>query len=187
MPKLRSKKFAITVFLLLILVAGVIILHTRSVHKAQHTSGTIPNSKKTVTSGAKVGNSKKSQKTSASSASSSTKTQGPAVTSSAGSASLIAPFGTFVSNHKPGQSGSPTSEQSVCNTTPGATCDIQFTNSAGVTKSLGAEVAGSSGTAFWSWDIKGGTLAPGSWKITAVVKLNGQTSTTSDPTPLEVQ
>lgn len=180
----NNKRFRwVLVALVIVLLAGglAVALHVRSVHKAQQISGTVPTSKKSASSKSKA-NSKSSSSGSADS--SNPKLPGSPVSTSA---VLAAPFGTFVSNHRPGQNGSPTAEQSVCNTTPGATCDIQFTNASGITKSLGAEVADSNGTAYWSWDINGGTLAPGSWQITAVVKLNGQTKTTPDPTSLEVQ
>jgi hypothetical protein len=188
MAKLRNSKrfhWVLVALILVLLVGGAAVaLHVRSVHNAQKASGPIPTSKKI---GSTANSKDKSQQatTNQTNASSDNPKQpgSPVSTSSV----LAAPFGTFVSNHKPGQDGSPSTEQSVCNTTPGATCDIQFTNAAGVTKSLGAEVADSNGTAYWSWNINGGTLAPGSWQITAVAKSNGQTKTTPDPTPLEVQ
>lgn len=184
LSKLSSKRITIPVLVVVIIFGGVAVLHMRSVHKAQHTSGVIPNSKKDASaSKSKTKNATGSQN---SGSSPSDKTQASGSPTGTTSSTLIAPFGTFISNHKPGQNGSPTSEQSVCNTTPGATCDIQFVNGS-VSKSLGAQVANSNGTAYWSWDINGGTLAPGSWRVTAVVKLNGQTKTTSDPTLLEVR
>ena len=102
------------------------------------------------------------------------------------SAPIIAPSGTFVSNHSPGQNGSSTSEQSVCNTTPGATCNIQFTKD-GVTKKLEAQVADTNGVAYWTWDVKDAGFSAGSWKVSAVAMLNGQTKTADDVIPLEVQ
>ncbi len=183
--RLGSKKTIIAAVVLVLVVGAGVILHTHSVHKAQSTSGTIPNSKKGSSSS--NANDKKTASDQTDSSSAPNKTQeASSPASSDASGTLIAPFGTFVSNHKPGQSGSPTSEQSVCNTTPGASCDIQFT-SGGIMKSLGSQTANSNGATYWSWDIKGGTLAPGTWKVTAVVKLNGQTKTTADPMSLEVQ
>jgi cytoskeletal protein RodZ len=93
---------------------------------------------------------------------------------------------TFVSNHKPGQNGSPTSEQSVCNTTPGASCHIQFTKGS-LVKSLDTKVADSNGVAVWSWDVKDAGFSSGSWQISAIANLSGQTKTATDPTPLEIQ
>ena len=189
MHKLRnSKPFRriLTVLVVVLIAAGLAgIWHVRNVHKAQHVSGTIPTSKKSKGS---TSSSTKSQKTTSSAtsptvAANTDKSANPSTSLTV----LETPFGSFVSNHMPGQNGSPTTEQSVCNTTPGASCDIQFTNGNAVNKSLGATTADSNGTAYWSWNINGGTLAPGSWHITAVVKLNGQTKTATDPTPLEVQ
>lgn len=191
MLKVRSnKRFRVAIIALgvVVIAAGIVTaLHINSVHSAQKKSGTIPTSKKSSssTSNKKATTQKGNQSaaTDNNPGSSNPKLPGSAVSTSA---VLAMPFGTFISNHRPGQNGSPTSEQSTCNTTPGATCDIQFT-SGGVTKSLGAQITDSNGTAYWSWDINGGTLAPGTWQITAVAKLNGQTKTATDPTPLEVQ
>jgi len=104
----------------------------------------------------------------------------------AGSTILIEPSGTFVSNHRPGQNGSPTGEQSVCNTTPGATCYIQFIKE-GVTKKLDAQTADPSGATYWTWDVKQAGFSAGSWQITAIASLNGQTKTANDALTLEVQ
>jgi hypothetical protein len=98
---------------------------------------------------------------------------------------LKTPFGQFVSNHNPGSNGSPTTENSVCNTTPGASCYIKFVNGSTVTK-LPSKTANSDGFASWNWDIKDAKLTKGSWIITAVAMLNGQTKTADDPLPLEI-
>jgi cytoskeletal protein RodZ len=97
----------------------------------------------------------------------------------------LTPFGNFVSNHHPGGSA-PTTEASTCNTTPGATCYIEFTNGNTV-KKLDAETANANGAAIWYWDIKTAGLDSGSWTITAVATLNGQTKTANDSQPLAVQ
>jgi hypothetical protein len=99
---------------------------------------------------------------------------------------LAQPYGTFVSNHTPGQHGSDGSELSTCITTSGATCYIQFTNtSSNVTTKLSPQVTGSDGSTSWSWNVS--TLSGGSWKITAVATLNGQTQTANDGDTLVVQ
>ncbi len=101
---------------------------------------------------------------------------------------LVQPFGTFVSNHRPGQDGSNNDEQSACNTTPGAKCYIQFTNlSSNVTTKLPAQTVGSDGSTIWSWNVSNAGLTSGSWRITAVASLNGQTKSATDTTNLEVQ
>lgn len=114
-----------------------------------------------------------------------TKSASNAVSGSAG-LSLIAPWGSFVSNHHPGQGGAPTTESSVCNTTPGASCYIKFTNGESV-QTLAAKLTDSNGSVIWNWDVSNAGLASGSWKITAVATLNGQTKTTDDPQNLEIQ
>lgn len=100
---------------------------------------------------------------------------------------LQKPFGNFVSNYSPNLSGRPhpNSEVSVCNTTPGAKCDIQFTSN-GVTKNLGAMTTDSSGAAYWSWTLQGIGLYKGSWTVTAVASLGSLTQTTTSSATLEV-
>lgn len=103
------------------------------------------------------------------------------------SATLLAPTGSFVSNHRPSLSsnGSPSSEQSVCNTTPGATCEIQFTK--GIeTKKLSAQTADSNGSTYWNWDVNSAGITEGKWQITAYATLNGKTLSTVDAMALEV-
>lgn len=101
---------------------------------------------------------------------------------------LGVPTGTFVSNHQPSLSGSPSSkqEQSTCNTSPGATCDIEFSKN-GITKALGAKTADSSGAVYWTWNIQDSGLTAGPWKITAKASLNGQTKTAEDSLELNIQ
>lgn len=104
----------------------------------------------------------------------------------ANNAPLIKPYGSFVSNHQPGQHGSPLEEASVCNTSPGASCTITFTKG-GVTKSLTAKTADSSGAVYWqSWTPQSVGLTAGNWTVTAVATAGQQTQSTQDPTPLEV-
>ena len=103
-----------------------------------------------------------------------------------GSTILTEPYGTFVSNHHPGQDGSPTAEQSVCNTTPGATCYIQFTKDS-MTKKLDTQTADPNGATYWTWDVKQAGFSAGSWQVTAVASLSGQTKTAIDALALEVQ
>ena len=102
--------------------------------------------------------------------------------------SLISPSGTFVSNHHPNLSGTPapSTEQSVCNTTPGAYCYIEFTNGSQI-KKLSSQMADSNGSVYWDWDVNSAGLSVGSWHITTVASLNGKTKSTSDSLDLVVQ
>lgn len=101
------------------------------------------------------------------------------------SKNLARPYGSFVSNHRPGQGGSGTKEQSACNTTPGAKCYIKFTNTdTGTVYKLPEQTVGSNGSTLWSWDAK--VLGPGSWEITTVANLNGQTKAATDDIKLKV-
>jgi hypothetical protein len=102
-------------------------------------------------------------------------------------APLTEPYGNFVSNHKPNLGGSPTpnSEESVCNTTPGASCQIFFVKGS-TTKSLPVRTADSGGAAYWSWTLKEIGLEAGTWQVSAKATLGNQTKSGSDVIPLEV-
>ena len=103
---------------------------------------------------------------------------------SASSVSLQSPYqSTYVSNHSPATVNDRL--QSVCVTSPGANCVIEFTMN-GVTKSLAATKADSSGSAYWAWSPKQLGLTTGQWTASAKVTLNGQSKTSSDTIPLEV-
>ncbi len=100
---------------------------------------------------------------------------------------LITPSGNFVSNHNPNTSDPrQLTEVSVCNTTPGAYCNIQFING-GTTLSLNNSLVGSTGSVSWSWNINTIGLYQGSWTVKAVATLNGQTKTAVDQIPLTIQ
>ena len=100
---------------------------------------------------------------------------------------LLDPTGNFVSNHHPGENGSPTTETSVCTTTPGASCKVSFTKD-DVTKSLDAQTTDRGGSAYWSnWKPADLGLTSGSWQVQAIATLNGQTKTADDATALVVQ
>jgi hypothetical protein len=111
--------------------------------------------------------------------------------SSTTSSNLTAPWGTFVSNNTPNLDSQPypSGEQSVCLTTPGAACYIQFTKG-DVTIKLGSKTADQNGQVIWNWDINdrsgSARFTEGSWKITAVATLNGATKTTVDSMNLEI-
>lgn len=100
-------------------------------------------------------------------------------------AELLKPSGQFVSNHKPGQNNSPMSEQSVCNTTPGALCEIRFEKGS-VIKSLPARTTDAGGAAYWSWAPSDVGLTAGKWTVSAVATLNGKSLSSTDSLALEV-
>lgn len=102
---------------------------------------------------------------------------------------LIAPFGNFVSNHFPGQNGTSTSEASICNTSPGATCYIKFTNIAtGENTQLTAQTTDAQGYTSWYWDTsKDAHLYSGQWQVTAVAALGSQVKSAEDPLKLTIQ
>lgn len=100
---------------------------------------------------------------------------------------LVAPTGSFVSNHSPNLDGDPAPNQmnSICRTTPGATCEIRFTK-AGDTKILGPINVAANGYASWDWKLQDIGLTEGIWQIEAVARLNGKVEITRDPINLEV-
>ena len=100
---------------------------------------------------------------------------------------LVAPSGTFVSNHRPNISGRPTpnTESSICITTPNVQCDISFV-SATMTKSLGVKTTDASGVASWSWSIDSVGLTAGTWTITAKASSGDKALETNDTLSLEV-
>ena len=110
-------------------------------------------------------------------------------TNNSTTAVLLQPSGDFVSNHHPDLSGSPSPNvlTSVCNTTPGATCQIFF-NMNNAVRSLPMKTANSGGSVFWqNWSLQSINLYQGSWKISVVAKLGDQTKTAFDPMDLTVQ
>jgi hypothetical protein len=100
---------------------------------------------------------------------------------------LKEPGGTFVSNHHPSLGGSPSPNQiqSVCVTTPGATCTVVFTKD-GVTKQLPDQLTDGEGAAYWTWKLQDIGLTAGTWKTQAKATLGSQVKTANDAMNLEV-
>lgn len=180
---LLSSPFILWVALLAIVFVSLLVLEltntTHLFHKQKAVTGVIPTtSTSTKTPTDNTTSTQPSQTTSA---------KTPAVNSGS-NLPLVAPYGSLVSNHQPNLSGTPapSSEQSSCNTTPGATCYIVFTKD-GATNRLPDQVANSYGVAYWSWDVKQAGMTQGSWQIQAITTLNGQTKSTPDTINLNVQ
>ena len=149
-------------------------------------SGTIPSTNPTNPSNSSANqpsSSSNAPNTSSSSSTQNNKTQSNSPSTVTGI--LVSPYGDFVSNHHPGGSN-PTSEASVCNSSAGATCYIQFTKGSTV-KKLAAQTTDANGATYWYWDVKTAGLDSGSWTVTAVATGGGQTKSASDPQALVVQ
>jgi len=170
--------------LMVVLLIGLAVWALRYRHTTQPIA-TTPNSGPTVPAGRSQNADKQTPSSggySSPSSSSGDKTGGTST------ATLLTPSGAFVSNHHPNLSGSPapSAEQSVCNTTPGAICYIEFTQGS-TTKRLPAQTADANGAVYWTWDVKTNGFSVGSWQVTAVASLNGQTKTANDSLNLEVR
>ena len=182
----RFKAALITAGALVILAGGLAIselTNTTHIFHKKAVPATIP-----VETSKTPSKAKKSSASGSSSNSTQTSAQGDKVAASNGGntdGSLVQPSGNFVSNHYPGQNGTDTKEQSVCNTTPGARCYIQFTNtSTGQVTKLPELTTENDGSALWLWDAS--ILSSGQWEIKAVASLNGQTKSAADSIKLNV-
>lgn len=178
-----TKSVILLLSVVVILVVAALIIFPR--HKKTVT--TIPSTKPSTTT-ARQGSDKQTASVSPSSSTSTRASDKSTTPSSSTNSTLAEPFGTFVSNHKPNLDGSPapSQEQSVCNTTPRATCYIQFSKD-GMIKKLEAQVTDPNGAVYWTWDVKQSGFTQGSWQITAIASLDGQTKTVNDVLLLEVQ
>jgi hypothetical protein len=178
----RKSKILLATSVACLLVIGILALEltntTHFFHKEKQTSAS------SFTKGEPTGGTAKNNGALSDSGGSSVTTS-PKGTTSSGSTRLIAPSGNFVSNHHPGENGSPTNEESVCNTTPGAQCSISFTKGS-VTKSLPVKTADSGGATFWEWSPDSIGLSPGTWHVSATASLGAKTLSTKDATELEV-
>jgi hypothetical protein len=172
---------------LLIVFAAIVILTlleftntTHLLHSKKAVSGTIPSSSPINTSSSSAKPESGSTGSATPPAANNEKqNQTPPVSTNA---PLQAPYGTFVSNHHPDAN---TSEESVCSSTPGASCVIKFTQG-NVVKTLSAQAVDGTGTTYWSWNVKQAGLTSGSWTVAAIANLNGQTKSTQDSLALEI-
>jgi hypothetical protein len=183
---------------LIMSICGVIILlfavlavleFTNTTHFFHKASPLSVNSKTPTTGGASQDNQKGEPQNSSNPTSNNTTQPGDSKNSVSGTAttSLEAPSGDFVSNHRPNLSGSPAPNiiSSVCTTTPGATCTINFTKD-GVTKSLTSQTTDRGGSSYWNWTLQEVGISSGTWKIQALATLNGKSKSTNDALDLVV-
>ena len=97
------------------------------------------------------------------------------------------PSGLFLNTHvlSLGGTNAPSAGQSVCKTSPGATCEIRFSNDSG-THTLAAKVAGADGIAQWSWTPADVGLTVGHWTVDIVASRGAATVTANDPLGLQI-
>lgn len=178
----------ILVPLLLILVVAVLLVleltnTTYLFHKKVAVSSTIPAT--TNETSASNDTDKSSSQGSATSTNNSTQNNEKIVSTPSSGSDLLAPSGSFASSHRPSLKNSPGME-SICITTPGATCTIIFTLDNAV-KTLDSKKTDDTGAVVWNWNLNEAGFIPGSWQITATASLNGQSKSTTDIQKLEVQ
>jgi hypothetical protein len=181
LKKLTRRKYLV----LIILVAAIgVSLFLALSSKKEHvtTATTIPSTKeKPKTANDKARSANKTEAVNNSPASVSDKN----VKSDSGDGLATPSNSNLISNHRPSLSGS-TEEQSVCSTSPGATCYIELSKD-GVLKRLDSQTTDSNGAAFWTWDIKTAGLTQGSWQVKVAATKDGLTKYAIDSIPLEVQ
>lgn len=183
----------ILAFIVLLLVAGGIYFFLIRQDTQPITSGVIKASSPTASKSSSSANNQSSAaidstaSTNSTSSAASTKALAGSSTAPSDGSLDSPPTGTFVSDHSPNLDGSPhpSSEESACNTAPGASCYIQFTKN-GIVKTLPTKTADSNGSVIWDWDVKLAGFTTGNWQINAVASLNGQTQTATDNMPLVV-
>jgi hypothetical protein len=173
---LHNKRQSLVFLVILLLLGGAIFVYDRSQNHPADSAGE-PTTQKSTPATTSTSASQDKQQT----------TSNPTPASSNLKGTVLAPFGTFVSNHQPNLSGSPApnSMQSVCQTTPGAVCKISF-NQVTTTKSLDPKVTDSNGIASWSWRLQDVGLTQGTWEIAATASSADQSQTTTDSIKLTV-
>jgi hypothetical protein len=183
--KLKIKRIPVLIIIAAVILLALVVGFILS-HPAKKNVSVIPSSNPLAASSPAGSN-----KVPASDNSQTSGTQGTdsaSAQSSPPTAELLAPSGTFVSNHHPSLSGStsPSSELSTCTTTPGASCYLQFTSGNDV-KTLPAQKTDISGSTSWSWDVKTAGFHTGVWKLVAIATLDNQSKSTPDGFTFEVQ
>ena len=99
---------------------------------------------------------------------------------------VLAPSGNFVSSHSISLSDPRFLKlESVCTTSPGATCGIVFKKD-GITKTLETKTANSNGAVTWYWSPQEAGLSVGSWQIIATAQIGNSTKSSTDLQSLEV-
>jgi len=99
---------------------------------------------------------------------------------------LIAPYGSFVSNHGPSKNASKSLILSQCISSPGAVCYIKFEKKDTI-RSLPPQKLDSSGVTEWLWDIKKAGFSEGQWTIKATSSYKSKTITVTDKVLLDIQ
>jgi cytoskeletal protein RodZ len=175
---------AILIVLVGLVVAGVLAYsHYRS-HKPN--SSNRSQSAGTTTEPFKSGSptqSSGSTTTNNSSGSSSSTTSTGSSTSTPTTVNVITPWGNFVSNLNPSNNSPENQEESVCNSSPGVTCTITFTQGSKTITLLQPKTTNADGAAYWGpWTASQVGLTSGDWQINATASSGNQSKSASGGT-----
>lgn len=100
----------------------------------------------------------------------------------------LEPTGLFLNTHELSLSGTnaPREGHSVCQTSPGATCEIRFLADGAVAGALPAAQIDSSGVVSWDWNPAESGLGTGTYEVVVVAARGGHEVTVTDARPLVV-
>ena len=119
--------------------------------------------------------------TTSSSASNNTNNTAKSVSNTQESTTLVTPYGQFVSNQTPSLSDySQQTEVSTCETTPGASCYIEFLKTGSSTIILATQTTDSNGVTSWTWNLNNKGFTVGTWEVRAIAVQGNQTQTATE-------
>lgn len=100
---------------------------------------------------------------------------------------LLSPSGAFLSSHRLSLSGSgvPSNARSVCQTSPGASCVITFTNGS-TSRSLPSQQVDAGGSTSWSWSVADVGLTAGHWEVQVTARRGAELRQVDEAIGLEV-
>jgi hypothetical protein len=172
----KKRNILIAVLVILFAITGAFFYY----NKVRHTNKTVTTGSSYTKGQTDITNQPNSPNPTTSTKNENTPTTSATTNTTSNTNPPITPTGDFVSNHTPGQNGSPLTETSVCNTTPGATCTIIFTMGS-ETKSLPTKTVDSGGSAYWNnWLPSQYGITYGSWSVKATANINGQSVSNTD-------
>lgn len=178
---IKNKKLILLVIVGLLLVGGGVCYAITHYHHGQLTKSGVIKTTDTESSNSTASGTGSANQTSTTGIKA---TGGKDVDSPPAGSELLVPSGNFVSSHS--ISLETANEESVCLTSPGASCSITFTKN-GITKTLPAQTTDNTGATVWHWNAKDSGLTEGNWHIAATATLGDQKKTVNDLQDLTVR